>query len=89
MRSSKPISVTLGAHQQAVDERVESGAYASASEVIRAALRALDREERALDIFMRTRIQEALDDDTPPSSLDEVFNRIEALHSERIKGDRS
>jgi antitoxin ParD1/3/4 len=89
MRSSKPISVTLGAQQQAVDERVESGAYASASEVLRAALRALDREERALNIFMRARIQEALDDDAPRRSLDDVFGRIEALHGERTKGDRS
>lgn len=89
MRSSKPITVTLGAQQQSVEQRVESGAYASASEVIRAGLRALDREERALEAVMRAKIQEALDDDTPPRGIDEVFDRIEALHAERTKGDQS
>ncbi|WP_367210642.1 type II toxin-antitoxin system ParD family antitoxin [Mesorhizobium sp.] len=43
MRTSKPITVTLGRQQSSVDNRLASGAYDSASEVIRAALRALDR----------------------------------------------
>ena len=44
-RTNRPISVTLGELQHGVETRVKSGAYASASEVMRAALRALDREE--------------------------------------------
>jgi antitoxin ParD1/3/4 len=54
MRSSKPITVTLGDLQTGVDERVKSGAYNSASEVVRAGLRALQREEAALNEIMRT-----------------------------------
>ena len=38
MRTSKPITVTLGDLQAKVDERLKSGAYSSASEVVRAGL---------------------------------------------------
>lgn len=47
-RTGRPITVTLGELQERVDTRVTSGRYASASEVLRAAVRALDREESAL-----------------------------------------
>jgi len=40
-RTSSPLTVTLGDLKQRVDARVRSGAYASASEVLRAAIRAL------------------------------------------------
>lgn len=76
MRSSKPITVTLGAQQAAVDERVSSGAYGSASEVLRAALRALDREEAALDVLMRRKIEESLADAHPSIPAAEVFERL-------------
>lgn len=49
MRSSRPITVTLGKHQASIDARLASGTYDSASEVVRAGLRALDREEHALN----------------------------------------
>ena len=42
-RSSRPITVTLGDLQDLVARRVKSGAYASASEVVRAGLLALYR----------------------------------------------
>ena len=54
-RASRPVTVTLGDLQQSVKSRVESGAYASVSEVIRAALRALDREEAAVNDWLRRR----------------------------------
>ena len=65
MRTSKPITVTLGDLQAKVDERLKSGAYSSASEVVRAGLRALEREEAALDEVLRRKIQEAYDDPRP------------------------
>ena len=46
-RRSRPISVTLGDLHERVETRVKAGTYASASEVLRAAVRALDREEAA------------------------------------------
>jgi antitoxin ParD1/3/4 len=85
MRSSRPITVTLGTQQQSVDARVESGSYSSASEVIRAALRALDRQEEVLDEIMRLKIQEAIEDPRPSRNAAEVFDRIEKLHAERMK----
>lgn len=88
MRSSRPITVTLGTQQRSVDERVESGAYGSASEVLRAAMRALDREEQALDEIMRLKIQEALDDPRPSIDATTVFDRVEAMHAERLRVSR-
>jgi antitoxin ParD1/3/4 len=88
MRTTKPITVTLGELQERVDARVRSGAYSSASEVVRAGLRALDREEQALDEVWRRKIQEALDDPRPDVSLDEAFGRIEQKHAERMKAER-
>jgi antitoxin ParD1/3/4 len=85
MRSSRPITVTLGSQQASVDARLESGTYSSASEVMRAALRALDREEEALDEIMRVKIQEALDDPRPGRDAVSVFDRLERLHAERMK----
>ncbi|WP_157014220.1 type II toxin-antitoxin system ParD family antitoxin [Mesorhizobium xinjiangense] len=76
MRASKPITVTLGHQQKAVDERLSSGRYASASEVLRAALRSLEREEQALDMLMRAKIAEALADSRPDVPSDDVFARL-------------
>ena len=84
MRSSKPITVTLGNQQKSVDARLESGAYSSASEILRAALRALDREEEAVNEIMRQKILEALEDPSPDIDAETVFDRIERLHADRI-----
>ena len=85
MRTSKPVSVTLGEWQERVDARVRSGAYASASEVIRAGLRALDREEAAIDAVLRRKVQEALDDPRPSLPADQVFADLRAHHEARMK----
>jgi len=85
MRTSKPLTVTLGQQQKSVEERVASGAYASASEVVRAALRALDREEKALDEVMRYKIHEAINDQRPDIPAEDVFKKLRSRHAERIK----
>jgi antitoxin ParD1/3/4 len=77
--------VTLGELQERVDARVRSGAYSSASEVVRAGLRALDREEQALDELWRRKIQEAYDDPRPDIPADEVFENLRRHHEERVK----
>jgi antitoxin ParD1/3/4 len=84
-RASRSITVTLGDLQERVAARVKSGAYASASEVVRAALRALDREEAALDDWLRQRIDEALADPRPNVSVREVFRRLRQHHAEQAK----
>jgi antitoxin ParD1/3/4 len=87
MRSSKPITVTLGSQQKRLEGRLQSGAYSSASEVIRAALRALDREEDAIDEIMRLKIREAIEDPGSDIDADVVFERLERLHAERMKAE--
>ena len=84
-RKSRPITVTLGELQERVDARVKSGGYASASEVIRSAMRALDREEAALDQWMQQRIDEALSDPRPSVPAREVFARLREQHAARLK----
>lgn len=84
MSISKPLTVTLGEQQQSLDTRLQSGEYASASDVVRAGLRALDREDAARDEYMRAKIREALDYDGPDFSADEVFDEIERKHAERF-----
>jgi antitoxin ParD1/3/4 len=84
-RTSRPVTVTLGDLQERVEARVRSGSYASASEVLRAALRALDREEAAMDEWLRQRVDEALADPRPNIPAREVFKRIRAHHAEQLK----
>jgi antitoxin ParD1/3/4 len=87
MRSSKPITVTLGKQQHLLDARLQSGAYESASEVLRAALRALDREEDAMNAVMRAKIREALNDPNPDIPAEDVFAELRAYHEEQVKAD--
>jgi antitoxin ParD1/3/4 len=84
MRSSKPITVTLGKQQASLEAWLESGEYESASEVVRAGLRALEREKAALDDLMRRKVQEARDDPRPLIPLDDVFARLREHHAKRV-----
>jgi antitoxin ParD1/3/4 len=45
-----------------VDRLVESGAYASVSEVIRAGLRALEERDAAVERWLRTEVVQAFDE---------------------------
>lgn len=85
MRTSKPISVTLGRQQSSLDARLASGAYDSASEVMRAALRALDREEQVITAIMRAKVKEALDDPRPDIPAEDVFNALREHQADRMK----
>ena len=85
MRTSKPITVTLGPLQARVDARLKSGAFSSASEIIRAAMRALDREDTALDEYLRHKVEAALADPRPSVPAEEVFARLRAHHAKQVK----
>lgn len=84
-RTSRPVTVTLGDLQERVDARVSSGRYASTSEVLRAALRALDREETMLDEWLRRAVDEALADPRPSIPAREVFADLRAYAADRAK----
>lgn len=87
-RTSRPITVTLGDLQARVEARVKSGAYASASEVMRAAVRALDREEAAVTDWLRQRVDEALADPRPSIPARTVFKKLRHHHAARSRTRR-
>ncbi|MCC7049317.1 MAG: type II toxin-antitoxin system ParD family antitoxin [Alphaproteobacteria bacterium] len=84
-RASRPVTVTLGDLQNRVDERVKSGAFASVSEVMRAAIRALDREEAAMADWLKRSVDEALADPRPDVSIGDAFRRVRRHHARRAK----
>ena len=88
MRTSKPISVTLGSQQASLERRLQSGQYDNASEVLRQALRALDREDAALDELLRQKVKAAMDDPSPSVPAEAVFQRVRAGHQSRVKARR-
>ncbi|WP_425230722.1 ribbon-helix-helix domain-containing protein [Sphingomonas sp.] len=82
-RIAKPVTVTLGAQTERAQRRVATGQYASLSEVVRAGLRALDREEEALDASLKARVEAALADPAPSIPQVEVFAALRAHHNAR------
>ena len=88
MRRSKPISITLGPQQASLDARLKSGEYASASEVLRSALRALDREDAAFDEFLRAKVDAALKDPRPSVPAADVFGRLRSRHARKLRAGK-
>jgi antitoxin ParD1/3/4 len=86
---TETITVTLPAETaRAIREKVESGGYASADEVIQEALRLLDDELIETPEFttsMREKIRESIADPRPSVPMDEVFERLRRRHEERVK----
>ncbi|TPJ39361.1 type II toxin-antitoxin system ParD family antitoxin [Mesorhizobium sp. B2-5-13] len=90
MESAEKLSITVTpAMARMIREKVEDGSFGSASEVIRAALRAFQREEeehaeRVASI--RARVKASIEDTRPSHSGDDVrthLNRLFAQYSSR------
>ena len=71
-----------------IDRLVESGAYASVSEVVRAGLRALEERDAAVERWLRTEVVQAYDElDADPTSAvpaNEVFAGLRKRIADRI-----
>jgi len=78
------LTVTLGDLAEKVEERVRSGEYESPSEVVRAGLEALAREERAFEAILKRKVEESLADPRPSIPAAEVFANLEAHHRQRV-----
>jgi antitoxin ParD1/3/4 len=76
-RANKPVTVTLGGLAERAEARVRSGAYSSISEVVRAGLRALDREEAMMDELLKARVRQYLANPGPDIPAEEAFARMD------------
>lgn len=90
MRSTKQLGVTLPNETAAqVRAKVESGAYASESEVIREGLRALQAQERALEAWLHGEAAKAYDafeaDPSRGRSSQDVRAALAAAHARGSK----
>ena len=72
-----------------VDAKVASGNYASASEVIRAGLRALQERDEAIETWLREKVAPTYDAMIANPSrgipAKKVFDEIRTLHAQRLK----
>ena len=75
-RAAKPVTVTLGPLTERANAMVSSGRYASLSEVMRAGVRALDREEQALARWIDARLELDTADASPTMSAAECDDRV-------------
>lgn len=75
-RSISPLLVELGSQRASLDAHLASGDFSDASDVIRAGLRALDREAAARGAVMQAAIEEALGDSRTSLPAREVFERL-------------
>ncbi len=86
-RISQPVTVTLGPLKQFVDQQVERGNYASASEVVRAGLRALELEQSHLDDWMREKVREAFEDPRPDIPAERVVADLRAYMAAAVEAE--
>ncbi|EMQ99200.1 ribbon-helix-helix domain-containing protein [Paeniglutamicibacter gangotriensis] len=94
MRTTKQLSVTIPISMaDALKQRVESGAYASESEVVRDGLRTLFARDEAVETWLRTEAAAAYDDlRTDPAqsiSADAMRARLAAVHTQRLADNGS
>ena len=82
-----PSSYAIGEHfERFIRQQVETGRYASASEVVREALRALEGRERLRHIELeeyRAKIRAGLESPAVPAEA--VFTRLEAKYQAMVE----
>jgi antitoxin ParD1/3/4 len=86
MRTTRQLSITLpNAMADALRQRVNSGAYASESEVVRDGLRTLFARDQVLESWLREEVVSAYDelvaDPSSGVSVEDVRARLSAKHA--------
>ena len=74
----------------AIKARVDAGAYASTSEVLRDAMRLWMRQEAEFEeriSSIRARVQESLDDKRPNLTSSQMRDRLDALYARHQASD--
>ena len=89
MDSAEKLTISLPEEQVAfIDALVASGVYASAAEVIRAGIRALQERDGAVERWLREEVAPVFDamqsDPGRAVSLDDAFADIRARHAARL-----
>lgn len=76
-------------HSAFIDSQVRSGAYATASEVVRAGLRALQERDAAVERWLREEVAPTYDavkaDPSSVLSLEQVADELRGHHARRLK----
>ena len=79
-------------HTKFIDAKVASGDYASASEVVRAGLRALQERDAAVERWLREEVAPVYDamqaDPARGIPAAKAFSTIRARHAKRLKASR-
>lgn len=77
-------------HSAFIDQQVESGVYASASEVVRAGLRALQERDAAVARWLVEEVAPTYDamlqEPSRARSMEDVFAAIRVRHAQGLKG---
>jgi len=83
-----PSSYAIGDHfEQFIRQQIDSGRYASASEIVREALRLLETRERMREIELeeyREKIREGVESG-PGIPAEDVFTRLEAKYQAMLE----
>ena len=93
MSTTEKRTISLPAEQASfIDAKVQSGEYASASEVVRAGLRALKERDGAVERWLQADVAETFDrmraEPARGVSVDDAFGRLRAHHAKRLKEHR-
>ncbi len=93
MPSAEKRTFSLPSEQASyIDTLVDSGAYASGSEVVRAGLRALQERDAAVEKWLRQEVVDVSDamraEPSRAIPAEQVFATIRARHADRLKKRR-
>ena len=89
MSAAEKISITVTpAMKRVLEERVASGQFASASELMREAFRTWQRQQDVHEerlASLRARIDRSMNDPKLSIPAEEVFNRLKKMHEKNLK----